>query len=187
MPIDALTTATAAGSELPAGINGKTLVFGGSGFTGLPVQGRVIVSAPRNVVHLPTGRRFFSGDVAATYIGGVATFPGLVANDAPGLSRYNWTYRVRFQIDGAIERPEPFDFVLADAGPAVVDGDRLSPVPASAGTPVSTAAVLLPPGGVDGQVLGLVGGQLVWVTPGTTTSTVARVGSARVGTSTIAA
>lgn len=125
---------------LPDGINGKTLTFGrAGGFDGanIPASSRVVVTAPRNVTHLTSGERLISGDMVRKYVDGVATFDELVPNDAPGLSRYDWTYHVRFEIPGARETQEPFDFVLLDAGPDVVDGDKLTPVPSNIGTPVA--------------------------------------------------
>lgn len=122
---------------MPAGIDSKTVVFGGSGFDFVTAGGRVTITAPKNVVHLPSGRRLFSGAMVAKYVNGVATFPALVPNDTEGLNRRDWTYRVRFEIQGAAEQPEPFDFLISVADPDVIDGDKLAAVPSSVGTPVS--------------------------------------------------
>lgn len=138
MPIDALPSPLPdLGADIPSGVATKAVIFGASGFDFGPAHGFVTVTAPKNVIHLPTGRRFISGDMRRTITDGVATFAELCPNDQPGLNRYDWTYRVKFEIRGAVEQPEPFDFLISTADPDVIDGDRMTPVPSSIGTPVS--------------------------------------------------
>lgn len=150
---------------LPSGINGKTLTFGrAGGFDGadVPSGARVAVTASKNVRHLTSGSLLVSGQMVRKFVDGVATFDELVPNDAPGLDRYDWTYQARFEIPGAAEQPQAFSFVLLNDGPDAIDGDTLIPVPSSTGTPISVHALVLPPGGVDGQVLAYADGQVVW-------------------------
>jgi len=141
---------------LPPGVNGKTVTFGTTtGFDGSPVPdgSRVTISTSKNVKHLPSGRQLVAGQIVRKYVGGVATFDELVPVDTDGLDRYDWTYRVSFEIAGASQQPEPFSFVIFDDDPQTIDGDTLSPVPSSIGTPVSVNALRLPPGGLTGQGL----------------------------------
>jgi hypothetical protein len=127
---------------LPPGINGKTLTFGADTyFDGVSAFGRAYITAPVNLLHVPSATQLFSSTIVRPFVNGTATFEALVPNDAPGLSVYGWTYHVRFEIAGARVQPPGFDFVLYDAGPSNVDGDSLVPVPSSAGTPVSVSVV----------------------------------------------
>lgn len=141
---------------LPSGVNGKTLTFGTTtGFDGIPVPdgSRVTITTSKNVKHITSGRQLVAGQIVRKFVSGIATFDELVPNDAPGLDRYDWTYSARFEIAGAAQSPESFSFVLFDDDPQTIDGDLLSPVPSSIGTPVSVNALRLPPGGMVGQAL----------------------------------
>lgn len=137
MPIDALPVPPLGGADVPAGIVTKAIEFGGTKFDLTAGSGQVTVTAPKNIIHTPTGRQLFSGPIVERYVSGVATFPALVPNDTPNLSRYDWTYRCEIQVTGAVEQPAPFDFMISVNDPAVIDGDKLTPVPSSVGTPVS--------------------------------------------------
>lgn len=164
MPIDALPTSATPNPEIPAGVTAKTVVFGGSGFDFAAARGRITVTAPKNVVHLPSGRQLFSGDIVRRLEDGIATFEGLVPNDQPGLNRYDWAYRVRFEISGAKEQPEGRDFLLSVNDPAVIDGDKLLPATSPTGEPVHLHALVLPDGGTDGQALVKLGDAVRWGT-----------------------
>lgn len=139
---------------LPAGVTGVTVNFSAGAFAadGGVGSGSVIVSAPTNVLHIPSGEPIWSGDRKLKYVNGVASFT-LCPTDQPGLSSYGWTYTVYRQINGARVQPEPFSFIVAASGPSVIDGDALTPVPSSAGTPVSVQVLTVPGGGTSGQPL----------------------------------
>lgn len=155
--------AASAAAALPAGITPKTVTVGTAQFfDGTLARGSATITAPVNVVHLPTGTPLFSGAMTRPFVDGVATFD-LCPTDQPGLNRVDWTYTLWVSIRGARVQPKPMDFLLAADGPDVLDLDALVEVPSSAGTPVAVNAITLPAGGVDGQVLGLVNGRLAWI------------------------
>jgi hypothetical protein len=129
---------------LPAGLTPKTLTIGiPTKFNGSPASGSATLTAPKNLVHTPTGTPLFSGKLVKQFSGLTEiSFTDLVPTDAAGLNRVDWTYTLEVRINGAVEQPEPVPFLLPSAGPDTVDAELLVSLPSSAGTPVSVSAVL---------------------------------------------
>lgn len=124
---------------LPEGITPKTVTVGiPTKFNGTPATGSATLTAPKNLVHIPTGTPLFSGSVTKQFSGLTeVTFTDLVPTDADGLNRVDWTYTLTVRVNGAIEQPDPTVFILPAAGPDTVDAELLVEVPSSAGTPIS--------------------------------------------------
>lgn len=121
----------------PPGIQAKTVTIGiGSFYNGDLVNGRATITAPVNVVHTPSNRPIFSGEMPRVFVDGEASW-NLVPTDAPGLNRVDWTYKMKLEVSGALVQPEVIYFTLPTNGPDVVDLDSLVTVPSSAGVPVS--------------------------------------------------
>jgi hypothetical protein len=122
---------------LPPGITPKTVTVGiASFFDGTLADGTATITAPVNVVHTPSNRPIFSSQMSQRFVDGVATF-NLCPNDAAGLNRVDWPYKLNVVISGALVQPDPIYFLLPSAGPDVVDLDGLVAVPSSSGTPIS--------------------------------------------------
>jgi hypothetical protein len=143
---------------LPPGITPKTVTLGIASFAdGNLATGRATISMPVNVLHTPTNRPIFSSEMTKPFVDGEVTFD-LLPNDAPGLNRVDWSYKLKVEISGATVQPEVIYFLLPTAGPDTVDLDGLVTVPSSAGIPISvdvltaadvdpTLASLITPGG----------------------------------------
>lgn len=126
---------------LPPGIVSKTVTVGvASFFDGTLAEGTATVTAPVNVVHTPTNRPIFSGQISKRFVNGQASFD-LCPTDAEGLNRKDWTYVLRVVVQGALVQPEPIWFTLPEGGPDEIDLDGLVTVPSSAGTPVSVSVL----------------------------------------------
>lgn len=150
---------------LPPGVTAKTVSLGIASFAdGTLVAGRVTVSMPVNVVHLPSNRPVFSSDITKPFVDGAVSFD-LCPTDADGLNRTDWTYRLKVEVQGAAVQPPALYFTLPTASPDIVDLDGLATAPASDGTPVGLpGALVLPEGGTNGQALIYADGEVVWGT-----------------------
>ena len=128
---------------LPSGLTAKTVTFGlGTFANGDVVDGTVTITAPVNILHVPTGSPIFSSAMTQRLVNGQASFD-LCPTDHPDLNRRDWTYTLVAKISGALKQPDPVSFLLPAAGADTVDLDTLVSVPSSAGTPVSVSAALL--------------------------------------------
>lgn len=133
----------AAAGSLPAGLTSKVAtvgpILGPDGVT--PARGTATLTLPVNLRHMPTGARVMSGRLTAPLDAeGSASF-ALIPNDADGLDRADWTYRLELSVTGAITQPDPLEFRLLADGPDVVDLDALASTDPSAGVVAVAQAV----------------------------------------------
>jgi hypothetical protein len=183
---------------LPAGMTTFTVTFGVAGVLGIdePLGMNVTATASTSAIWAATGQPFLRKPQTATAPVGQSGSMTLINPDQTGFINSlgqqvrNWTIAFDIEyVDAAgksISKASKNLAYLTTMG-SPIDLDLTIPVSTSAGVVVNIPATgfVLPPGGQNGQALGLVNGQLGWITVtggGTTPAPSNQVGSALVGT-----
>lgn len=165
---------------LPTGMNSFVLTFGVAGVLGADenLGMRVTVKAATNAIWGSTGQPYLNKEQTATAAVGQTGSITLINPDQDGFvdgngnGLRNWTYAIHVDyIDytGKVVSSSNKNLAYMTAMGSPIDLDLTIPVSTSAGVIVDIpdGSFALPAGGVDGQVLGLVNGQLGWITLGT--------------------
>ena len=183
---------------LPAGMSTFTVTYGVAGVLGVeePLGMKVTVEASTSAIWAATGQPFLLKKQTSTATVGQSGSMTIINPDQAGFINSlgqqvrNWTLAFTIEyIDAGntvVGRASKNLAYLTSMG-SPIDLDLTVPVSTSAGVVVDipNAGFFLPPGGTNGQVLGLVNGALGWITvtggtpdPGSSSSL---VGSALVG------